>query len=149
PSRRGEFLESTFAVLKSSLGRRWPVWLLGFGLVMFSPTLIFRFVRKEITLEPGLFVTEWLHLTIEGVFFFFILEIIRHRSMSSTAHRAMINFVTWNYIIPSQRLIAALKRSREPLERAQLIETLRAATEAWTSLTRSLSDDVLHHLPPN
>jgi hypothetical protein len=94
PSRRDAFLESTLAVLRSSLGKRWPVSLLGFGLVMFFPTLIFRFLWKEITLEPALFVTEWLHLTIEGVFFFFILEIIRHRSLSATANQAMIDFVS-------------------------------------------------------
>jgi hypothetical protein len=147
PSKRGEFLESTLAVLQSSLGSRWPVWLIAFAVVMFLPTLIFRFVFKEIVLEPGLFVTEWLHLTIEGLFFFFILEIIRHRSMSVTAHHAMVNFVTWNYVVPTQRLIVALKRSREPLERRELVETLRAATEAWSSLRRALSDDVLSHLP--
>lgn len=147
PSKRGAFFESTLAVLESSLGKRWPAWLLGFGVVMFFPTLLFGFFWKEITLEPGLFVTEWLHLTIEGVFFFFILEIIRHRSMSATAYQAMVNFVSWNYVFPAQRLIAALKRSRLPLEEEQLIETLSSAAEAWTTLQRALSDDVLNHLP--
>src|SRR6185295_5696858 len=127
PSNHGEFLESILAVLKSSLGKQWPVWLIGFALVMFLPTLVFRFVLKEIVFEPAHFVMEWIHLSIEGVFFFFVLEIIRHRSMSVTAHQSMINFVKWNYVTPTRRLIAALKHSREPLEQAQLIETLRAA----------------------
>ena len=147
PSRRGEFFESTLAVLRSSLGRRWPAWLIGFAVVMFSPTLLFRFLWKEIELEPGHFVTEWLHLTIEGLFFFFILEIIRHRSMSATAYQAMVNFVSWNYILPTQRLIASLKASRESLEGEQLIATLSSAAEAWTNLERALSDSVLNHLP--
>jgi hypothetical protein len=147
PSSRVTLIDSALAVLKSSLGTRWPLFLFFLLLVMIGPSLFCRFVLNDVTLDPPLFVTEWLHLSIEGVFFFFILEIVRHRSLSSTARQSLHDFVSWNYVIPLERLIPSLKRSREPLERKESLDTLTSASDDWTIIRHALSDEALNRLP--
>lgn len=149
PSKRVNLFTSAREVLRSSLGRFWPLFLLLLVVVMLGPTIIYVFAGK-IELDPALFVTEWLHLSIEGVFFFFILEIVRHRSLSFTAHQSLVRFVTLNYEGPATVIIDSIEQFSKVLNGDQSIdrnEMLGRAWSNWAVLERALSDDALKLLP--
>ena len=148
PSTSVRLLASAVEVLRSSLGRFWPFFLTLLVVVMLLPALVFGLLGR-VRLDPALFVTEWIHLTIEGMFFFFILEIVRHRSLASTSRESLIAFVSLNYLDPIQDLIASLRQSQEaqPETDTNYIQTLAIAGNAWAIIEHALSDDALNHLP--
>jgi hypothetical protein len=151
PTQTGASFESTIAVLKSSLGKRWPLSLGLLIIVVFLPVPVFIFISK-IRLDPALFVTEWLRLTIEGLLFFFILEIVRHRSMSFTARTRLSSFVAFSYLAPIQGVIESLENFRQKLESnnaGAATESITDAREKWRFIEQNLSDSALYHLTPN
>jgi len=141
-------LTSAVEVLKSSLGEYWQfkVFLLVVGLL--TPSIVFSLAHK-IEFEPAEFVTLWLHLSIEGIFFFFILEIVRHRSLSFTAHESMVRFLTRNYEQPVQVLLVSIKDFRNLLcdRTGDLPATVKSAWRNWSIIKTGLSDEALRHLP--
>ena len=146
---KGTFLESAAAVLLSSLGKFWPVSLLGLLSIVFLPAIIcvyYHFIK----IDPGMFVTEWVKISIEGILLFFILEIVRHRSVCFTARRALLNFVTFNYLIPIQGMIEFLKNFQVGLEKGAANDTTQNITSArqrWSVIEHALSDEALYRLP--
>lgn len=147
PSREATLRRAALAVLKSSFGKFWPVYLLLLLLVVFGPTIYFW---HEIRLEPAEFVTEWLKLSIEGVLLFFILEIVRHRSLSANARELLLNSLTANYILPLQEVTASLKGFRDSLVAHDQVESGRFILRAranWRLLEHALSNDFLSRLP--
>lgn len=148
PSKYGTLFESAVAVLKSSLGTRWAVSLLVILTIVVLPIPIFYFLN-EIRFDPASFVTEWLKLTVEGIIFFFILEIVRHRSLSFTARQLLINFIATHYVIPLQSMIAALEQFREGLLGNTSLQPISAITTArhhWDIVKHALSDSALANL---
>jgi len=146
PSRKVTFTESAYAVLKSSLGRFWPISLLSLFTIVFLPALIFI---NDIKLDRPLFVTEWLKLSIEGIIFFFILEIVRHRSLSFTARQLLLTFVTIYYVGPIQDVIGSLKHFREALEShnsTEAIQSVTVARQKWNIIEYALSENAISHL---
>ncbi len=146
PSQQPTFFSSALAVLKSSFGKLWPISLLTLFIAVFLPVVIFI---NEIKLDPPLFVTEWLKLIIEGIIFFFILEIVRHRSMSFTARQLLRNFVMMSYVGPTQGVVEALKHFREALEKRTSTDSIQSITVAWHKwhiVEQALSNDTISHL---
>lgn len=147
PSYKVTLVASTIEVLKSSLGKFWPAYFLAIIAILFFPALVFW---NEIKLDPPLFVTEWLKLVIEGIIFFFVLEIVRHRSLSFTAHRYLINFVSVNYFIPIRGVVDSIRSFREALERhipADASQNIKSARDKWDLVEHALTDDALSRLP--
>lgn len=147
PSREVTLRHAASAVLKSSFGKFWPVYMLVIFGVVLGPAYIFR---HEIRLEPAEFVTEWLKLSIEGVLIFFILEIVRHRSLSATARGLLLNYLTATYILPLQESLNSLKSFRESLEGGDQTESARSITSArnnWRLIENALSGAFLSRIP--
>jgi hypothetical protein len=147
PSREATLRRAAVAVLKSSFGKFWPYYLLFLLLVVFGPAVYFR---HEIRLEPAGFVTEWLKLSIEGVLLFFILEIVRHRSLSANARELLLKSLTANYILPLQEVIDSLKGFRDSLKAHGLAESEQSILHArtnWRLVEQALSNDFLSRLP--
>jgi len=147
PSHKVTLLESAIAVFKSSLGKFWPIYLFFILFILFLPVGIFR---NEIRLDPSLFVTEWLKLIIEGIIFFFVLEIVRHRSLSFTAHRFLVNFVITNCCIPIREVIDSVQQFRKELvDRNQTAanKSIKLARDKWYIVEHALSHDSLSRLP--
>jgi hypothetical protein len=133
-ARPVNLLTSGVEVLKSSLGRHWQLKVFVLVLMVLMPSILFR-LNHKIEFDSALFVTEWLHLSIEGIFFFFILEIVRHRSLSFTAHESMVRFLTRNYEQPVQVLLDSMKNFRELLasRTVELPKTVDVASRSCRS----------------
>jgi hypothetical protein len=142
-------LDSAVHVLKSSLGARWGLKIVLLAIIVLIPGFVL-FITHRIEFDPALFVTEWLHLSIEGIFFFFILEIVRHQSLSFSAHQSMVHFVTVNYEKPIARLLESIRVFRHALSENSRIELNKSVNNAWGSWTvvnRGLSDQAIRLLP--
>ncbi|MGH9971441.1 MAG: hypothetical protein ACREBG_27105 [Pyrinomonadaceae bacterium] len=149
PSKYGTLFESAVAVLKSSLGTSWGVTLLAILTIVVLPIPVFYLLNK-IQFDPASFVTEWLKLTVEGIIFFFILEIVRHRSLSFTARQLLITFVATNYIIPLQGMIESLRHFHDGLlgnASFEPIPTITSVRHHWNVVKYALSDSALANLP--
>src|SRR5262245_14526351 len=90
------FIESAKSVFSSHLGHRWPLKLLILLAIVFWPVLAYW---ESIRLDPSLFVTEWLKLSVEGIVIFLILDIIRHRSLSVSARQSAHRLLFMTYVV--------------------------------------------------
>lgn len=112
PTSDPTLFQSMIAVLTSSFGGKWFLSLVLIAVVILWPVAVFF---EKIKLDPPHFVTDWLKVTIEGIIFYFVLEVVRHRSMSFTSRQLFHDSVRSLFLVPLRELAGSLAHLQKVL----------------------------------